>query len=149
MGGKFVSPAYLIIFCYLCLIFIVTYNSWTWNLYWISLSCSIQHWYNWSLWKIKEKYERIFGQRKLLFFGRDPWLYVSPGQIQSCNYFENHYCYFSGSSVNLILFCRVLSHVFGIHSWSLLLLKATFTSCIGIVALQLYLTLTNGKQNRT
>ena len=49
----------------------------------------------------------------------------------------------------LVLFCRVLSHVLGIQSWSLLLLKTTITSCIGLVALQLYLTLTTGKQART
>ncbi|PFX25793.1 transmembrane protein 147-like [Stylophora pistillata] len=47
------------------------------------------------------------------------------------------------------LLIDVLSHVLGIQSWSLLLLKTTFTSCIGIVALQLYLTLTAGKQIRT
>jgi len=47
------------------------------------------------------------------------------------------------------LLIEVLSHVFGIQSWSLLLLKTTFTSCIGLVALQLYLTLTTGKQTRT
>ncbi|XP_031559798.1 transmembrane protein 147-like [Actinia tenebrosa] len=47
------------------------------------------------------------------------------------------------------LIIEVLSHTFGVQSWALLVLKASFTSCIGFVALQLYLALTTDqKQHR-
>lgn len=51
-------------------------------------------------------------------------------------------------NTNCFSFPSVLSFAVGIHSWSLLLLKATFTLCVGLVALHIYLVLTANKQQR-
>ena len=58
--------------------------------------------------------------------------------------------YYTASLHQLLCFIcfSVVSYAVGIHSWSLLLLKVTFSSCVGLVALHLYLALTTNKQQR-
>lgn len=47
--------------------------------------------------------------------------------------------------VDTALCCRVLTQLIGIGAWSMLLLKAVLTSCVGLIALQIYVALSSNK----